>query len=44
MKMPNMAVACERTNMSDRAAAILTSAILENVEIVTPSSTNGLTD
>ena len=44
VKLPNLAVACERTGISSRSAAMITSAILEDVGIVTSSESTGVTD
>ena len=43
-KMENLAVACERTGVSSRCAAILTNAVLEDVGLINPNSSNDVTD
>ena len=44
LKIKNLAVACERTGVSDRSAAMLASAILEDVQIIKPSSSDAIID
>ena len=44
LKMPNLAVAAERTGMSSRSVAILTNAVLEDFNIVTPSTSHHVVD
>ena len=39
LKLPNEAVACERAGISDRSAAMISTAVLEDVCIVSKGST-----
>lgn len=40
ISLPKLAQACDRTGVSDRAAAIIASAVLEDLNIVTSSDTS----
>ena len=42
--MNNLAVACERTGVSSRSAAILTNAVLEDVGYINPSNSIDVAD
>jgi hypothetical protein len=44
MRMPSLAVACDRTGVSDRSAAMIASAVLQDVGIINEEDTNLVVD
>lgn len=42
--LPNLAVACDRTGVSDRAAAIIVSAVLQDIGVVAPDNQTQIID
>ena len=44
LRLPSLAKACDRTGVSDRAAAIIASSVLQNMGIVSPNDTSKVID
>ena len=44
LEMKNLAIAADRTSTSDRSAAILTNAVLQDIGILTPDTSDGIID
>ena len=42
--LPALAAACDRTGVSDRAAAVLVSAVLQNMKMVSPNERSKVID
>lgn len=44
LNLPSLALACDRTGVSDRAAAIIASSVLKDVGIISPNNTSSVID